>query len=414
MTTPTTPDIRSMVRDAVQPVLAEKMLEAQALAVEEAKRRGATGTPPVSTDAFRGAEGDRRTAFVRNDPHKGLGLDFARAVKIAAVAKMEGRSAADVAKDFQRVNPGYGEVVRALAEGSFAQAGALAQPQATSEFIELLYANTALDKLGARPFSFNSSIEMGKMNSSAVAYWQGEGQNIVPSQPGVGQLAMKRKKLTAIVPLTNELLRNPSVGADTFVRDDLVRIMALKRDLAGIRGTGTEYQPKGVKNWMAAANANAQTGTALSNIVADLMKAIRLVDESDVPMTRPGFLMTPRVKWFLSGLLDGNGNHVFLAMLQSGNLYGFPVVTTTQVPNNLGGGTETEVYFGSWDELIAGSDSSHPLTVETFVNGTYHDGSAVVSGISNDESVIRAIEGVDFMARHNKSFSMITGVTWGA
>lgn len=422
-------DLSKLVRDSVGAAVASRMLEAEKTAAEAARKREledpvirSKGFGELMRELMSGkgysypqATGDRDLGIVINDPHKGRGLAFARAVKANLVGKMDGRSALDVAKEWSTKNRAYEGTVRAMSEGTFASGGSLVPPEASAEFVEMLYAATVTTELGARRLDFNSRLDLGKQNSSATAYWVGEGTAITPSSPGTGTIGLNRRKVAALVGLTNELLRNPSVSADTFVRDDLIKVMALKRDLAAIRGPGTEYQPRGIKNWINSANSNAMTGSVtLATIVADLMKAVRLVDESDVQLSRPGWIVSPRVKWYLAGLLDGNGNHVFLQMLMTGNLYGFPLKTTTQIPNNLGGGTESEVYFGTFDELIDGHDVGTPLQVETFPNGTYHDGSAPVYGVSSDQSVIRAIEGCDFVVRHNKSFSMITGVTWGA
>ena len=53
------------------------------------------------------------------------------------------------------------------------------------------------------------------------------------------------KKLTALVPISNDLMRYADPAADAFVRDDLVKVIALREDLAFLFGDGTQDTPRG-------------------------------------------------------------------------------------------------------------------------------------------------------------------------
>jgi HK97 family phage major capsid protein len=327
----------------------------------------------------------------------------------------------DSARDLAKTDKSYQATVdfiesktelRAMSASSMTAGGALIPPELAAELVELLYARTVVMGLGARTMDFTSSINLGKINSGATVYYVGEAANITPSQPGFGELRMTGKKAAALVSVTNELLRNPSVGADTIVRDDLLQAMALRRDLSALRGTGDSGQPKGITKFINASNVFNSTGTTTAQKVADLTKAIRLVDESNVPLDSGGWCMSPRSKWSLFATLDANSNFVFAAQLAMGMLLGFPARSTTQVPNNLGGGSDSEVYFGAWNDLIIGFDKTTPMQVEAFPNGAYFDGAAVVSGISNDTTPIRLMEAHDVLARHDNTFARIDAVGW--
>jgi HK97 family phage major capsid protein len=70
-------------------------------------------------------------------------------------------------------------------------------------------------------------------------------------------------------------------------------------------------------------------------------------------MTTAGYIMSPRVALFLEALRDGNGNKAFPEMAE-GRLGIYPFMTTTSVPDNLGAGTESEVYFGDFAQFMIG------------------------------------------------------------
>lgn len=423
MAAETVKDIEVMIKDQVSRGIADAMVDALKEADGKAKANERAGTPTAALTELARDTNRQPAVDPANDPLKGRGLAFARAIKALHVAQVTNRDVADVVKGW--VDAGHAHYantaddaravkawsVRAMGEGVFTAGGALLVP-AVGEFIELLYPQTLAYALGANPLSFPGQIDLGRLNAGATAYYVAEGATITVSQPSLGKISLTKRKLAAIVPMSNELLRNPSVSADMLVRNDLLAQIALKRDYAFFRGSGVSGEPKGVKNWIAAGNSFASTGTSTAQKIADLTKAIRLVDESNVPLSSGAFAFSPRTKWALAATLDGQTRFVFAEMLAAGNLFGFKFGASTQIPNTLGGGSDSEVYFGAFNDAILGTDSATGLTVELFPNGTYYDGSAIQSGISNDQSVIRAMEAHDVALRHTNTFALITGVAW--
>lgn len=429
MTAAVTPaDLEKLVRDTINKVDADKAVGNMQRAQDAGERIMLDGGGIEAlvrlareSDRPQRAQVDAATGVVAFDPYKGRGLGFVRFVRSIVMMQVDKKTLIDTARDLAKADRSYQSTVdfiesrqelRAMSVSSLTAGGALIPPELAAELVELLYARTVVLGLGARTLEFSSSINLGRMNSGATVYYVGEGSNITPSQPGFGELRMTGKKAAAIVPVTNELLRNPSVGADTIIRDDLLQAMALRRDLSALRGTGDTNQPKGLTKWINSSNVFNSTGTSTAQKVADLTKAIRLVDESNIPLDSGGWAMSPRSKWALFATLDNNSNFVFAAQLAMGMLLGFPTRSTTQIPNNLGGGSDSEVYFAAWNDLIMGFDRTTPMQVEAFPNGAYFDGSAVVSGISTDTTPIRLLEGHDVIMRHDNTAARIDAVAW--
>jgi HK97 family phage major capsid protein len=425
-------ELKSIIRDAVAGEMSSRMEEATGRAVSEAKKAAADpavfremldrAKAAVSTTDLPRATVDRTTLQVIHDPLKGKGLSFARSVKAMVVGILDRCSPADVARawaakgfaQYEEIAVALDAQARAFLTGAAASGGTLVPTAQAAEVIELLYPRTVALVSGVRTMEFTGAVNLGKINSGATIGYTGEAGLMTPSQPGTGELRMSGKKAYGLVPVSNEMLRNPAVGADALIRDDLLKALAVRRDLSFYRGAGNTFQPKGMKGWINSANSNAMTGTpTAATKIADLVKAIGLVDGADVQLDESaGFVMAPRTHWALVGTTDANSNLLFAAMLAAGQLFGFMCRRTSSIPTNLGGGTESEVYFGSHGDAILGFDLANPLQVEAFPNGTYHDGSALVSGISTDMTPIRILEGHDVVLRHDKAFAMITGVTW--
>lgn len=425
----TVKDLKSIIKDSVSGAIAEKMVSAEEEArglFEQALKKG----DPQFLAQLRGlVSGDARpvdrAAAARNyrvetDPLKGKGLAFARAARCVMLAKRAGGAveAKDIARNlaeqghqgYREVADAFGSYERALSAGSLSGAGVLIPETLSGEFIELLYAATVATRLGARDLEFNGSLALGRLNAGATVGYVGEEENVVPSQPSLGAVKLSGKKAAALVALTNELLGSASIGADAMVRDDLLNAMALRRDLSFYRGLGTDKQPKGVYHWLRSGQRANQSGTTLAAIVADYIGLCRLVAESNIPMDSAAFVMAPRTAWALAKQLDSSGNFVFMPMIMAGNLFGFRLGQTTQIPTNLSG-SQSEVYFGVHSDVILGRDSARPLEIETQPNGAYWDGSAVRSGFSTDTTPIRILESHDVAARHDNSFAVLEQVT---
>lgn len=349
------------------------------------------------------------------DKLQGKGIEFARFAKCVALGVIAHRSPQDIAKDF-----GFETVAKALAESTMQDGGALVPDEYSADFIEILRARAVVRASGPTTVPMNSgSLSMGRQNSAGTASYVGENQAAAPTQQQFGALQFSAKKLMALTPISNDLLRDAAFSADALVRNDLVKVTGLREDLAFLRGDGTVGTPKGIRNIAASGNVFAATQggakATLDEVLGDLSKMIRLVEESNVAMVSPVWYMTPRSKWFLKTLRDNVGNFYFREELSGPNptLLGYPVYTTTQIPQNLGGGTESEVYFGEASEQIIAENTQ--LVVQAFPGGAYVDSnSTVVSGISSDQTVIQVIERHDFNLRHTTSFSVLTTVKWGA
>lgn len=351
-------------------------------------------------------------------PEKGIRL--ARWIRAVTLTRGDTDKAADIARD----KWGDEQLSKALVESTLEEGGALAPAEYVAEVIELLRARSVVRSLGTPSMPMNgSSLAIPYLSQGTSASYVGEMSNIPTSEAKFGMLQLSAKKLAALVPLSNDLLRDASAApqVDALVRDDLTREMSLREDLAFIRDDGTENTPMGIKYWVenyksshTFARTQASSPSTLAEKTADLMKAVRLVEEENVAMSNPGWIMTPRTKWDLMQERDSNGNFAFKEEMTQGTLLGFPFRTTTQIPENLGTNSdESEIYFADLSGAVIAENTS--LLIEPFPGGAYHDGSNVVSGISTDSTVIRSIARHDFGARYRgNEFVVITEVDWGA
>lgn len=348
---------------------------------------------------------------------KQKGADLSRCIAALAATKGHPRDAAAWAE--KTWGDDAADVSKALGVSSGSTGGFLVPTAMSSEFIELLRPEAVVLALNPVIYEMPSgNMTIPGAASGASASYVGENANITNSAPSVRQIRLTAKKLGVTVAMSNDMLRYPSVNVDNFVRSDLLGAMAETADLAMIRGNGSEHTPRGLKSFAEATSATqviAANGTVnYTNVIDDLGKLRLALVNGNVRMRQPGMIIAPRVEQYLMNLVNGLNLYAFRdEMLGRGTINGIPYKRTTQIPTNLGGGTESEVYLADFSEVIYGDAMT--LEIETFPGGAYIDASGnMISGISQDQQVIRATVQHDFAVRQDRAVAMLTGVTWGA
>lgn len=311
--------------------------------------------------------------------------------------------------------------VKALSTLAGGSGGYLVTPE-IGEFIDALGAGSAVRSLNARIIPMpNGAISLPGANTGATANWVGENETAGSSAPGDRMVTMTAKKLMVVVPLSNELLEDTSGLADRWVEEEAKRASEEAEDLAFIRGAGSSNSPKGIYHRVYASNlfniTHAAAAATAPEVYADVGRLIRKQADQNIPMVRNGFIFSKRTEWFLKTLLTSFTVPLFASM-DKGVLFGFPFASTTQIPNNLsvvGSADESEMYLADFQTSVIGEAGGSKMQV---VNGAAYydtDSSAVVSGLSNDQTVVTVMRRVDFTSLHSgKDQAVLKAVDWGA
>jgi HK97 family phage major capsid protein len=369
---------------------------------EMAKRSSSTAAHP--------ATGSPAAEFVRDEADKRPGsLIAARFIRCMAAGRGNkadaARFAGDVLKD--------GMVQRALSASIGSQGGFTLPDTISADIIEFLRPMTVVRALNPTLAPLpNGTLTMSKLTGGVAAGYIGENKDITATQQTFGQVKMAAKKLACLVPISNDLIRYQSgIAADSIVRDDMASGIAQAEDAAFIRGAGTSFSPKGLRNWAVAANLIAANGTInLANVVQDLGKLRLALRKANVRFLRPGWIMSPRTENFLLTLLTVNGVYAFRDEMMTGKLWNLPYKVTTLIPENLGAGSDSELYLADFADVVIGEVPN--IVVETSTEASYFDGAQLQSAFSLDQTVIKLIIEHDLAVRHQESIAVLTGVQW--
>jgi len=367
----------------------------------------------------RGA-GDTSRASQRQNFRKGFHLDPAIRRKMApgdnfihfllSVGHAK-RFGVEAAKGFAQKTLGNADVVKALAAGGQSTGGALIPQQFVADLIELLRAEVVVRKLGARSMDMAyGNMTIPRLAGGATAGYQAELDDIGLSQEAFDDVQFTAKKLTSLVPVSNDLIRRSALSVEQIVREDLVAATARREDLAFLLGAGTLKDPIGILNM----GGTSVTGGAstLTGAISTLNSCELSLKAGNSRMLSVGWVFHPAVEMFLKGLTDSVGHYFFREEMERGMLNGYPYVTTTQLPTNLGSdGHGSYIFFVDFADIIIGD--AYTADVEVSYEGAYvgTDGKTV-SAFQRDQTLFRIIREHDIQPRHLQSIVVATVDGW--
>lgn len=335
-----------------------------------------------------------------------------------------GQAMADVATFIER-RFGDKAVAKALNTTGVATGGALIPQDFVPDIIELLRADEVIRSLEPEFMEMpRGNLTIPREAGQATASYGGELDAIVPSQPSYDALQLNAKKLTALVPVTNDLLRRVPQNVEAQVRNSLIQALKLREDLAFILADGSLGTPIGLFNQCASGNKliipafSATDNATILNAVVGAAGALSLVLRINMSrMIRPAWIMSPVTESFLRTLRDGVGNFVYRDELNGGKFEGKPYRVTQQMPTNINtAASGAPVNNGAYLILVDMADvivaDTMEYQVEVFDQATYVTGGTTVSAVQMDQTVFRVISEHDLAVRHQASLAVAVVPGW--
>ncbi|MGV3679678.1 MAG: phage major capsid protein [Acidovorax sp.] len=395
--------------DKIESEMAE--LSAKITRAEAAERAHAAAAVPVneSGPGIAGPPGARDIQVISNERP---GTRMAQMVRLLAMSQGNQQHAASLAAD-----GGYGQdVAMALSTVTAGAGGVLVPVNFSSELVESLRPASVIRRMGVVSLPLNNgNLTIPRILGNTSVSYMGTETDIAVTDMTFGDLKLSAKKSAAIVPISNDLLANAGVSprVDGLVVNDLTTSMGLSQDLHFIRADGTGTLPKGLRYWALPGNViDAPAAPTLQQVETFLSGMMLRLENANVNMAGCGWLMAPRTIRWLGSLRDANGNKAF-PEIDEGKLKGYPYALTTQIPINLGAGTnESEIYFVNFADCYIGEDMG--LVIAYSNEASYKDGAGnTVSAFQRDQTLVRVIAKHDFGPRHVESIVVAKKVTWG-
>ena len=371
-------------------------LRAQATAladdiVREEELRSFEGSLPVPAQVI--------TSGQREDLD--AGIRAARFVKVVLLASRQREELMTVA---ERMYPQDEQLRAVMTEETAADGGVTIPQNLYNEIIPLLRQTGVTRSLGVTELPLpNGNLNLVKQTGAANFTWVGENKPIGNSKPAMGNIKLSAKKLAGIIPISNELLRDSSLVADRFVRDEMVNGIAEAEDITSLYGSGNENAPKGITVACADNKITVDgelTADTIYSMVGKLLNA---------KLNNPIFAWRiPGVLWAkLYGMQTASGNYIFRDEMKDGKLCGYPFKIDNNIKVEAESG-KTQIFFGDWKNFLIGVESALQVAVST--DASFTDGDKSVSAFENDLTLMRAVVREDFGVRYNEAFVWADGV----
>lgn len=271
----------------------------------------------------------------------------------AAIAKRSGRSPQGF---FIPVEIAHGtKEQRNLVAGTGSAGGFTVPTMLEVPIIELLRNRAKVAALGARILSgLSGNVSIPRQTGASTAQWLAETAEASQTDQTFGQLAMTPKRLAARSGYSLQLLRQSSIGIESFVRDDQAQVLGLAIDLAAIQGTGSSGQPLGIVG-------TSGIGTitfGAAPTYAKYIEAIAAMLTANSLAGTPAFLGSPSAWSKGKTVSRDSGSGVFIIGADN-TVDGYRFEPSNHLPSN-------RLIFGDFSQLIIGYFGEPDVVVDPF------------------------------------------------
>lgn len=277
-----------------------------------------------------------------------------------------------------------------------------------SSFIEVLRNKALIMNLGPTVMTgLVGNVAIPRQTSQTQTYWVAEGTDVTEAEATFDQVTLSPKQIGARSQYSRLALQQTTPDIEAVVRNDLARVMALGIDLAALAGTGSSGQPTGILNTSGIGSVAMGTngGAPTYNALIDLEKSVDVVNALNGSLH---YLTNAKVVAALKKLVDGNSRPLWSSDAlntttgTAGNINGYSVARSNQVPSNLSKGTGTNLsalVFGNFNDLLIGMWGGLEILPNPYGAG-YNSGAVD----------IRAMQTCDIAVRHAASFAAIKDI----
>ena len=291
--------------------------------------------------------------------------------------------------------------------------GGFAVPEAlSSDIIQFLYPKLAYSQLGSRRVDMPSgNLNLPRFDAKAACSYIGETKAAAATKPVIGNVRGSSKKLSALIPISNDLIRSSNPTLDAFVRDDLVMSLMLSRDYTAFYGAGTVWTPAGISTQLTTSEKTGTEGAATTAFTADVPGSmLGMLMSKNIPGVSYGWAFNGWAWSWLYNLKTTTGAYIYRDEMNKGTLLGKPFVVSNQIySSNLAAGTAPsssdycDIFLGDFSEFIEFVQMDMELMSSKEASYVDELGNTV-SAVQNDMTILRALSLHDFGLRHKESF----------
>lgn len=267
-----------------------------------------------------------------------------------------------------RCKPDRRSHTRDLNVSVFGQGGATVQTSIVTPIIEILRNRMVTDKLGITTMAgLSGNVAIPRQTGAATAYSLAESATLTKSTQALDQILLAPHRVGATNDYTRQLLLQSSTDVENFIRDDLMKVIAIKWDALILNGQGAGSEPLGILNTPGIGSVVFGATATYAKVVA-FETALATLNADGGNMA---YAVTPAVRgaWktiaaALSGataVINGAANAIWApsGTPGEGEVNGYRAIASNQIPNNI-------CIFGNWSEAVHGLYGGYDVIVNPY------------------------------------------------
>lgn len=262
-------------------------------------------------------------------------------------------------------------------------------------FLDQLWDATILPQLGVSfiPTS-TGNLNINKIVEGVAAGYIGEGGTIDTSTIKFGRIRLSVKKLMALVPISNDLIRYAHVNAEALVRDQIIKEMAQVADKAFLYGEGGEFQPRGIANTEGIQKVD-KAGAPNYNLG---LKMLNMLGKKNHSIDDTQWVMGWDTYFALQTEVNASGNYVNKAELDAGRFAGRPFIVTSKVKADEG---KEDLFLIKTNDITAIQGLS--VSIESSRDASIQTRDGMMSAFGQDYTIVKALVEHDFGINYGHS-----------
>lgn len=243
--------------------------------------------------------------------------------------------------------------------------------------IEALRDRVVLPMLGAQVMSdMVGTFDIPKVTAIPTFSWVAEATAGSASDATIGKITFTPTTVTAWSTMTRRFMKQTSIDAELFARNQLLLSLARAMDYGGIAGSGASNQPTGlIYNTDTNLIALGTNGAALT--WADIVEFESLVAADNADMNTMAYLFNAVTRGKLKTTEKSSGYPVFLWENGTTPVNGYAAAVSNQVPSNLTKGTASGIcsaaVFGDFSQIIYALWGGADILVDPYTSGKAGD-----------------------------------------
>lgn len=396
------------------------------------EQKAAKEAKPVEAKSEKDASQVRAGVQVKA-PKLEPGIGLARIAKVKALAKLDGDSVREKARELYGENSDtYGffakSAVAAANTGNTTWAGNLVgdETSAFADFVEYLRPMTILGKFGANgvpslrrvPFR----VPLVGQTSGGEGYWVGEGKPKPLTKFDFSRTTIEPLKVANIAVATMEVLRDSSPSAEGIIRDQLAEALRARLDIDFIDPNKTAsagVSPASITNGVTAITSSGNDADAVRADVKAIFTAF--IAANNAP-TSGVWIMPSTVALSLSLMLNPLGQPEFPGInMNGGTFQGLPVIVSEYVPTVTAGAyvmlvKASDVYLADEGGITVDMSREASLQMDDAPgtqDATSGTGTSLVSLWQTNSVGFLAERTINWAKRRASAVAVLDEVNWG-